>query len=767
MVRKRNRKSAPQPNETSPSAATQASDEPSQSTETPVTHQLPSFLPKTTSVTKIASLLVLVVIIIVILILFYRVMAGFVLPLFLAALCSVLFRPIHAWMLNLLRGRETTAAALTTAAILCIVFCPMVIIAGMAIGEWKDSSDFGSGNTGTTTDKIVGGLHRAGEWIPTVLIGGEKLTGRPFESDIVALDLLFEGFPTEVPSGETATGLIEPLTNARGLLSDIEFSTLSAGYIVEDIPNELIPSKQPRLTNALASASARIMCREQWIVFEPRVVFAPLDRLISDLENARNEVGNLSDEETNEIQNLASELRMTLETVRRQIQNVSSEDQAANDAFSAEFRSVESQLTRLSAATSEDVLALLTNNIDATETLRFSISYAAFVSLGISESAIPEDVRLLKASPQSDDANDHEATESPERAARPKPTELAVARARVLLESGALAFTNARIPLLETLDSDLELAQDYVRIGSDWEALVRGASVEASEELKISRTEAEHKLSEFRKTYPRLNETWQSVRAQIHGGSTRMLATDIFFPTADQIARREKMTRDYAQSLIPSMGGKVTAIAGQFVANVAIMILGLFYFLKDGPGMIRAIMRLSPLDDRYEKELLSEFDSVSRAVVLATLLSAFAQGLLAGIGYYFAGFDAVLFMTMATMLIAMVPVVGAAAVWVPACIWLAVVDQRVSTAIYLAIYGATVVSMVDNLIKPFVLHGQSNLHPLLALLSVLGGVTALGPIGIIVGPMVVSFLQALLNMLHLELQDLDRVEADSAPQPDG
>jgi predicted PurR-regulated permease PerM len=64
--------------------------------------------------------------------------------------------------------------------------------------------------------------------------------------------------------------------------------------------------------------------------------------------------------------------------------------------------------------------------------------------------------------------------------------------------------------------------------------------------------------------------------------------------------------------------------------------------------------------------------------------------------------------------------------------------------------------MVDNLIKPLVLHGQSNLHPLLALLSVLGGVSALGPIGIIVGPMVVSFLQALLNMLHLELQDFDR-----------
>ncbi|MEM8866172.1 MAG: AI-2E family transporter, partial [Planctomycetota bacterium] len=62
-----------------------------------------------------------------------------------------------------------------------------------------------------------------------------------------------------------------------------------------------------------------------------------------------------------------------------------------------------------------------------------------------------------------------------------------------------------------------------------------------------------------------------------------------------------------------------------------------------------------------------------------------------------------------------------------------------------------VVSNIDNVIKPFVLHGQSNLHPLLALLSVLGGVSVLGPVGILVGPMLVAFLQALLNMLRKEL----------------
>ena len=72
----------------------------------------------------------------------------------------------------------------------------------------------------------------------------------------------------------------------------------------------------------------------------------------------------------------------------------------------------------------------------------------------------------------------------------------------------------------------------------------------------------------------------------------------------------------------------------------------------------------------------------------------------------------------------------------------------------LALWGACVVSTVDNIIKPIVLHGQSKLHPLLALLSVLGGVGALGPIGIFVGPIAVACLQAALTMLQAEIVSL-------------
>lgn len=202
-----------------------------------------------------------------------------------------------------------------------------------------------------------------------------------------------------------------------------------------------------------------------------------------------------------------------------------------------------------------------------------------------------------------------------------------------------------------------------------------------------------------------------------------------------------------------------TRYAAGFIVGLCIMIVALYYFLADGPRMVSTVMRLSPLDDSYERQLIQEFDAITRAVVLATILSAIAQGLLAGFGFYLAGLNYVFVLTALTMLLAMVPFVGAAAVWVPCCLWLYLHDGRLLAAVLLALYGAVVVSMIDNVIKPMVLHGRSNLHPLLALLSILGGAKTLGPIGIFVGPMVVTFFYVLLVMTQKEIDAMTGEEA--------
>ena len=215
------------------------------------------------------------------------------------------------------------------------------------------------------------------------------------------------------------------------------------------------------------------------------------------------------------------------------------------------------------------------------------------------------------------------------------------------------------------------------------------------------------------------------------------------------------------QEFLAPLALRTTQFLGEMLVSLAIMVLATYYFFADGPLMVDAILRLSPIEGNRTQELLDQFDSVTRAVVVATLLSAFVQGLLAGIGFYVAGVSSVFLLTVLSMLLTLVPFVGAALVWVPVCLWLYAVETRTTAAVVLAIYCIAVVSMVDNLVKPAVLHGRSNLHPLLALLSVLGGVQALGPIGIFVGPMVVAFLQTLLNMVHAELNSITKPDAAS------
>jgi predicted PurR-regulated permease PerM len=220
-----------------------------------------------------------------------------------------------------------------------------------------------------------------------------------------------------------------------------------------------------------------------------------------------------------------------------------------------------------------------------------------------------------------------------------------------------------------------------------------------------------------------------------------------------------------AQSFLEPRLLPLTKMAGAFLfqmgIGVVILVVALYFFFADGNSMIESLMRLSPLDDTYERKLLLQFDQTSRAVVLASVLSALAQGVLAAIAFWFVGLPSVILLFLATSFMALVPFLGAASVWVPCAIYLATVEQRVGAAIGLAIFGGAVISSIDNVIKVFVLQGRSQIHPLLALLSVLGGLQVFGPIGILVGPMVVVFLQTLLEILKHELEgraaaDLDK-----------
>ncbi|MEM8911802.1 MAG: AI-2E family transporter [Planctomycetota bacterium] len=259
-------------------------------------------------------------------------------------------------------------------------------------------------------------------------------------------------------------------------------------------------------------------------------------------------------------------------------------------------------------------------------------------------------------------------------------------------------------------------------------------------------------------------KTAASIRSWMHvllGGAVRSQLRLIANPGEADVSLLIRRARETLQPRFVRLTSATGSIVLQLIFGSLILVVSVYFFLIDGAVMIRTLMRLSPMDDAYEHQLLMEFDRTSRAVVLASALSAIVQGILATLGYWLCGFDQIVLLFFLTSLMALVPFLGAASIWLPCAMWLGFVEQSWVAASILGIYGATLVSSIDNVIKVFVLHGRSQLHPLFALLSVIGGVSVFGPIGILVGPMVVVFLQTLLEILNHELR------IDAAAQIEG
>jgi predicted PurR-regulated permease PerM len=346
------------------------------------------------------------------------------------------------------------------------------------------------------------------------------------------------------------------------------------------------------------------------------------------------------------------------------------------------------------------------------------------------------------------------------------------------LDTSLTALPNADAPIDPVALSELSVAlHDLVKSLNDalhaseqapkWAAnhdrsrlLADGETLTTANEQLTSAASKQNAQQEIDTLIVEVRSRLDVLRADLLGTPWKRWLKRQANPSEEQISVWRTQAKEFADSL--AVGGAQYAgnVLPDLLIGLAVMVIALYYFLADGPAMIKSLMRVSPLDDRYEEQLLNEFATVTRAVVVATLLSAVVQGVLAGIGYLCAGLGSVALLTMLTMLFSLVPFVGGTAVWVPCCLWL-FLEGRITAAIVLALYCGVVVSASDNVIKPLVLQGQSNLHPLLALLSVLGGVKALGPIGILVGPMIVAFLQALLKMVQIELEHLSKPTSTS------
>jgi len=201
---------------------------------------------------------------------------------------------------------------------------------------------------------------------------------------------------------------------------------------------------------------------------------------------------------------------------------------------------------------------------------------------------------------------------------------------------------------------------------------------------------------------------------------------------------------------LASLGSKVFLGAIGTVVGFVLMVFMLFFFIRDGDEMFATARALIPMTEASKAQLFDHLGAVTRAMVLGTGLTALIQGTLVGIAFLIVGLPSPLVFAVIALLASLLPFGGTALVWLPAALVLAS-QGRWGATLFMLLWGAVLVSLVDNVVRPMLVSGRANVGTLTIFIGVLGGLAAFGAIGLFLGPVVLALIIALIRLM-LELR---------------
>ena len=223
----------------------------------------------------------------------------------------------------------------------------------------------------------------------------------------------------------------------------------------------------------------------------------------------------------------------------------------------------------------------------------------------------------------------------------------------------------------------------------------------------------------------------------------------------------------YAQQLLAALLNDVGPLFSQFLGVLATFFLSffaLYYFLKDGDGLRAAVMRWSPLPADRTDEVLGRLHAVMSAVVRGALLIGVVYGVLTGIGFAVFGLPSAILWGGVTVIASFVPWIGVFLVAGPGIAALAL-GGHMFAALGFAVWYFVMTSVVESWLRPWIVGRRAQIHPLLMLFAVLGGLAFFGPIGFLLGPLALGLFLALLDSYPLfALNNLNR-KLERIPTP--
>lgn len=197
-----------------------------------------------------------------------------------------------------------------------------------------------------------------------------------------------------------------------------------------------------------------------------------------------------------------------------------------------------------------------------------------------------------------------------------------------------------------------------------------------------------------------------------------------------------------------------------FLLHVFIMLVVLAYLLRDGRKILIGLIRITPIKDRYELKLAKEIHDTIHGIFYGHFLTSMLQTVVAMVFFYFLKIPGYWVWGALTFLVSFLPALGTGATIIPMSLAL-LLQGKTTQGLILIVFGGIVIGSIDNVLRPFLM--QQNMHPMLLFLSIFGGLAVFGPVGILLGPMLIALLTATVNIYaedfaQVELSTLEDAE---------
>ena len=205
-----------------------------------------------------------------------------------------------------------------------------------------------------------------------------------------------------------------------------------------------------------------------------------------------------------------------------------------------------------------------------------------------------------------------------------------------------------------------------------------------------------------------------------------------------------------ARNAAAYVGGNIAGFLGhsvRIITQLVVMLFLFFFLLRDRALALTSLRSLLPLHEDESTELLTRVGDTILATALGRLTMAAVQGVLAGLAFWVLGVPGVILWAFTLAACAMIPAFGSFLVWGPVAIYLGLTGHWGKAAL-LGLWGAFIVSTIDNILYPILVGSHLRAHTATILLSILGGIAVFGPIGIVLGPVLFTIADALLEIWH-------------------